>query len=100
MRIGKIVGTLVATRKDEHLVGCKLLLTQPVGADGKPFGQMLVAVDTVGAGIGELVVFAQGSPARMAARKMDAPIDAAVVAIIDNMDISGSLIAGDGFDKP
>lgn len=88
MNIGKVIGTVVATRKDERLVGCKLLLTQPLNTNKKPLGEPLVAVDTVGAGIGEIVIYAKGSMARYAANKLDAPIDAAIIGIVDNIDIA------------
>jgi len=87
LRIGKVIGTIVATRKDEKLIGSKLMITQPLDLDLKPKGDPLIAVDTVGAGIGELVAFTTGTASRIAARKMDAPIDAAIVGIIDEIDI-------------
>ncbi len=87
MRLGKVIGTVVATRKDDKLVGSKFLITQPLDLELKPLGESLIAVDTVGAGIGELIFFVTGTASRIAARKMDAPIDAAIVGIVDNMDI-------------
>jgi ethanolamine utilization protein EutN len=83
MRIGKVIGTVVATRKDERLVGAKLLITVPVDARGEPDGQALVAVDMVGAGIGERVLFATGSVAARALGKGDPPVDAVIVGIVD-----------------
>lgn len=87
MRIGKIIGTVVATRKDEKLVGCKLMITQPLTFDLEPQGDPLIAVDTVGAGIGEVVLFTTGTAGRIAARKMDSPIDASIIGIVDHIDI-------------
>lgn len=87
MRIGRIVGTVVATRKDEKLVGCKLMITQPLTFKLEPFGEPIIAVDTVGAGIGELVLFTTGTAGRIAAKKLDAPIDASIVGIVDNIDL-------------
>ncbi|MCF6459675.1 EutN/CcmL family microcompartment protein [Clostridium sp. Cult3] len=87
MYIGKVIGTVVATRKDENLVGTKLMITQPLNMDLKPIGEPLIAVDTVGAGIGELVLYSKGTAARIAARKMDSPIDVSIVGIIDEMDV-------------
>lgn len=87
MRLGKIVGTVVATRKDEKLIGSKLMITQPLSFDLKPLGEPLIAVDTVGAGIGEVVILASGTASRIAARKLDSPIDASIVGIVDNIDI-------------
>lgn len=87
MRIGEVIGTITATRKDERLTGSKLLLTQPL-KDGSPSGDPLVAVDTVGAGIGEIVLFATGAASRHAANQPQSPIDAAIVGIIDTIDLA------------
>lgn len=87
MQIGKIIGTVVATRKDEKLTGTKLMITQPLTFDLKPLGEPLIAVDTVGAGIGEIVIFTTGTAGRIAARKLDSPIDASIVGIVDHIDI-------------
>jgi ethanolamine utilization protein EutN len=88
MYIGKVIGTVVATRKDENLVGTKLMITQPLDKKLKPIGEPLVAVDTVGAGIGELVIFTKGTAARIAAKKMDSPIDISIVGIIDEINLT------------
>ncbi len=85
--MGRVIGTVVATRKDEKLTGSKLMITQPLNVKLEPIGEAIVAVDTVGAGIGELVFYSRGTAARIAARKMDAPIDAAIVGIIDLIDL-------------
>jgi ethanolamine utilization protein EutN len=87
MYLGKVIGTVVATRKDENLIGSKLMITQPLNMDLEPIGEPLIAVDTVGAGIGELVIFTKGTAARIAARKMDAPIDISIVGIVDQVTI-------------
>ena len=87
MHIGKIIGTVVATRKDEKLTGTKLMITQPLTFDLKPLGEPLIAVDTVGAGIGEIVIFTTGTAGRIAARQLDSPIDASIVGIVDHIDI-------------
>ena len=86
MQIGKVVGTVVATRKDERLVGAKLLITQPLTANLEPQGEPIIAVDTVGAGIGETVLVVTGSTARLAVAAANAPVDAAIVGIVDSMD--------------
>ncbi len=83
MILAKVVGTVVATRKDERLVGHKLLLVQPTDPAGNPLGNQLVAVDTVDAGFGETVLIVSGSSARMAADLKDTPVDAAIVGIVD-----------------
>jgi microcompartment protein CcmK/EutM len=86
--LAKIVGTVVATRKDPRLVSNKLLVARPVDPRGKPEGGYLVAVDTVDAGVGETVLIVSGSSARMAAGLKDCPVDAAVIGIIDAIDLS------------
>lgn len=88
MILAKIVGTVVATRKDERLVSRKLLLVRPIDPSGKPHGNHLVAVDTVDAGVGETVLIVSGSSARMAADLKDTPVDAAIVGIIDTIDVA------------
>jgi ethanolamine utilization protein EutN len=85
--LGRIIGTVVATRKDEKLVGTKLMITQPLDIELQPKSDPIIAVDTVGAGIGELIIYVRGSAARIGARKTDAPIDAAIVAIVDELDV-------------
>lgn len=86
MQMGMVIGQVVATRKDEKLVGSKLLITQPIDIDGKLTGQPIVAVDTVGAGVGERVIFVVGSMASRALPHREAPVDAAIVGIIDNIE--------------
>jgi ethanolamine utilization protein EutN len=87
MIVAKIVGTVVATRKDERLVSNKLLIARPVDPYGKAEGFYLVAVDTVDAGMGETVLIVSGSSARMASGMKDCPVDAAVVGIIDTIQV-------------
>ena len=87
MLLAKIVGTVVATRKDARLVSNKLLVVRPVDPKGKAEGSYLVAVDTVDAGVGETVLIVSGSSARMAAGMKDTPVDAAIVGIIDSVDV-------------
>jgi ethanolamine utilization protein EutN len=88
MLLAKIVGTVVATRKDPRLVSNKLMIARPIDPHGK--GDYLVAVDTVDAGVGETVLIVSGSSARMAAGMKDCPIDAAIVGIIDNIEVTGN----------
>ena len=87
MLLARIVGTVVATRKDERLVSSKLLVARPIDPAGKPEGNYLVAVDTVDAGVGETVLIVSGSSARMASGLKDCPVDAAVIGIIDNIEV-------------
>ena len=88
MLLARIVGTVVATRKDARLVSTKLLLARPVDPKGKAEGNYLVAVDTVDAGVGETVLLVSGSSARMASGLKDCPVDAAVIGIVDTVDVS------------
>jgi microcompartment protein CcmK/EutM len=88
MLLAKIVGTVVATRKDPRLVANKLLVVRPVDPRGKAEGNYLVAIDTVDAGVGETVLIVSGSSARMATGLKDCPVDAAVVGIIDAVDLN------------
>ena len=88
MLLARIVGTVVATRKDERLVSSKLLVARPIDPAGKPEGSYLVAVDTVDAGVGETVLIVSGSSARMASGMKDCPVDAAVVGIVDSVDLA------------
>ena len=88
MLLARIVGTVVATRKDPRLVGTKLLVARAVDPRGKPEGSYLVAVDTVDAGVGETVLIVSGSSARMASGLKDCPVDAAIVGIIDTIEVA------------
>ena len=84
MILARVVGTVVATRKDERLEGRKLLLCRPVNPQGEFEGSHVVAVDTVGAGVHETVLLVTGSSARMAAGK-ESPLDCAIVGIVDTV---------------
>jgi microcompartment protein CcmK/EutM len=84
--LARIVGTVVATRKDPRLVSSKLLLARPVDPAGKAEGSYLIAVDTVDAGVSETVLIVSGSSARMASGMKDCPVDAVVVGIVDHVD--------------
>ena len=89
MLLAKVVGTVVATRKDPRLESNKLLVARPMDPGGKAEGNYLVAVDTVDAGVGETVLIVSGSSARMASGMKDCPVDAAIVGIIDHIDVAG-----------
>lgn len=95
MLFGKVTGTVVSTRKDEKLEGLTLLLVQQVDAYGKMTSQYVVAADSVGAGLGEMVMFATGSSARQTDKTENRPIDAVIMAIVDTWEIEGKVI----FDK-
>ncbi|HEY8055412.1 MAG TPA: EutN/CcmL family microcompartment protein [Terriglobales bacterium] len=86
MQLARVIGTVVATRKDPRLEGYKLLVVRLQSPEGRDEAGYLVAVDTVGAGAGERVLIVQGSSARMARDSQDKPIDAAVVGIVDTVE--------------
>ena len=88
MLLAKIVGTVVATRKDPRLVSNKLMVVRGMDPRGKAEGNYLVAIDTVDAGVGETVLVVSGSSARMASGLKDCPVDAAIVGIIDAIEIN------------
>ena len=92
MILGRVVGTVVATRKDPRLVSTKLLLARPVDPKGTVEGNYLVAIDTVDAGVGETVLIVSGSSARMAAGMKDTPVDAVIIGIVDVVDVLGKQI--------
>ena len=88
MLLAKIMGTVVATRKDPRLVSNKLMVVRPVDPRGKGEGNYLVAVDTVDAGVGDTVLVVSGSSARMASGLKDCPVDAAIVGVVDVVEMN------------
>jgi ethanolamine utilization protein EutN len=95
MFLARVEGSVVATKKDPSMNGRKLLLVRPQLVDDKdpskfrPGANTIVAVDSVGAGLGELVLFCQGSSARLAPNLKDAPVDAVIIGIVDTVDVLG-----------
>ena len=89
MLIGKIVGTVVSDLKDEKIVGLKLLVVRQLDIHGRAASGYVIAADSVGAGMGEVVLYATGSSARQTAVTDRRPIDAVVMAIVDTWDIGG-----------
>jgi len=89
MLIGKIVGTVVADQKDEKLIGTKLLVVRQLNLEAQETGAYVVAADSVGAGVGEVVLYASGSSARQTALTEGKPVDATVMAIVDTWDVQG-----------
>lgn len=87
MQIGRVIGDVVATRKDERFDGIALLMVQPLTADGEPVGRPLIAVDSVGAGVGEHVFFVRGREASFPFLPAEPPTDACVVGIVDHWTI-------------
>ncbi len=92
MIMGKVVGNVVSTQKDTGLNGYKLLIVQNVDLDIKLKPAYLVAVDAIGAGMDELVVVVQGSSARITKQTEGKPVDAAIIAIVDSVEISGKYV--------
>lgn len=89
MLITKVVGSAVATIKDENLVGAKLLVVREADVKGEPIGKPIVAVDTLDAGVGDLVLIAAGSSARQTSFTQDRPVDAVIMAILDSLEVDG-----------
>jgi microcompartment protein CcmK/EutM len=85
MFVARVIGTVVASRKDAGLSGAKLLLVQPLLADGSPSGKPLVATDSVGCGEGERVFYVRGREAALPFLPAEVPTDAAIVGIVDDM---------------
>ena len=98
MFLARVEGSVVSTKKEASMNGRKLLLLRPQLVDEKdptkfrPGSNTIVAVDSVGAGIGEMVMFCQGSSARLAAGLKDAPVDAVIIGIVDSVDVLGKQI--------
>ena len=90
MLIGRVVGTVVCTRKEDELKGLKLLLVRNADVEGKATGSLVVAIDAVGAGVGEVVLYASGSSARQTRVTKDRPVDATIMAIIDAIEYDGN----------
>lgn len=89
MLLGKVIGTLVASRKEATLEGLKLLVVRACDVDGTPSGAFVVAADAVGAGVGEVVLYAAGSSARQTEVTRDRPIDHVIMAIVDEVTLEG-----------
>jgi len=90
MLLGRIAGTVVASRKEPLMEGWRMLVVQQLGVDNKPTGGYVVGVDTVGAGVGEVVLYASGSSARQTETTKDRPCDAVIMAIVDTWEVGGS----------
>jgi microcompartment protein CcmK/EutM len=87
MILGKVVGTVWATRKDEELVGMSFQLVRHVGTDYKAKDSFVVAVDTVQAGVGDIVLVCSGSSARQTVKTKNKPVDAVIMAVVDKIDV-------------
>ncbi len=91
MILGLVIGTLVASRKDEGLSGQTFLVVRQLGVDGQERAGYVVAVDAVGAGVGEVVLYATGSAARQTVNTKDRPCDAVIMAIVDSWEVGGDV---------
>lgn len=89
MLLAQVIGTVVATRKEQSLTGLKFLLLRNIDMEGKPSGATVVAADAVGAGVGEMVLYASGSSARQTVTTDKRPVDAVVMAIVDQWEVGG-----------
>ena len=92
MKLGKVVGTVVSTCKDEKIEGLKLYVVRDLSISLAEKGSFVVAADTVGAGIGEVVLYASGSSARQTNATQNRPVDASIMSIVDLIDINGELV--------
>lgn len=86
MQLARVIGTVVVTPKDENLSGSTLLLIQPISPTREPAGRPLVAIDAVGAGVGEEVFFVRGKEASFPFHPVEVPVDAGIVGIVDSWD--------------
>jgi len=88
MFLGKVIGTVWSTKKDEKLVGAKFLVVRKMDLDLKEKSDFVIAVDSVGAGVGEVVLVATGSSSRQTNFTQDKPVDAVIMAIVDKLDVA------------
>ena len=91
MQLGRVAGTLVASRKEELLEGMKFLVVRQIDVDNEDTGSYVVAVDSVGAGVDEVVLYASGSSARQTSLTKDKPCDAVIMAIVDTWEVDGDV---------
>jgi microcompartment protein CcmK/EutM len=89
MLLGKVVGTLVSTRKEESMMGLKFLVLKEINVESQETGRYVIAADVVGAGVGEVVLYATGSAARQTVRTDKRPCDAVIMAIVDEWEVGG-----------
>jgi microcompartment protein CcmK/EutM len=89
MLLARVIGTVVSTRKDPTIEGLRQLVCQPVNAEGENSGAPVVAADAVGAGVGEMILYASGSSARQTVATQNRPVDAVIMAIVDNWEVGG-----------
>ena len=92
MLIAKVIGTTISTIKDEQLKGRKLLIVRQTDETGTPYGKPYVAVDTLDAGVGDLVLTAHGSGGRQTKITRNSPVDAVIMAVIDHLEVAGDVV--------
>ena len=92
MKLGRIVGSVVSTRKDPSLESLKLLIVENISPALEGEGGYVVAIDSVGAGVGEVILYASGSSARLTAVTKDRPVDAVIMGIVDSFDLEGRTV--------
>ena len=100
MQLARVIGDVVATVKDVNLTGLKLLVLQPIAASGESVGRTLVALDSIGAGVGEHVFFVRGREAAFPFYPAEPPADAAIIGIVDHWDTVDSASPPGGRNKP
>ncbi len=98
MILGRVVGTLVSARKEEEIRGLKLLLVREIDQDLALVGKLVVAADAVGAGMGEVVLYASGSSARQTQVTQNRPVDHTIMAIVDQFEVNGDVCYQKGRD--
>jgi len=92
MKLGRVVGTVVSTRKDPSLESLKLMIVENLTTGLEREGGYVIAVDSVGSGLGEVVLYATGSSARLTAATKDRPVDAVIMGIVDSFDVDGNSV--------
>ncbi len=91
MKLAKVIGTVVSTRKEDNLLTLKMLLLKDLDVDIQPKSSIVVAADAVGAGLGEVVLYASGSAARQTVQTNQKPVDAVIMAIVDLVEVDGQI---------
>lgn len=92
MKLGRVVGTVVSTRKDDKLVSLQLFIVRDLSMSMADEASFVVAADTVGSGVGEVVLYARGSSARQTTTTTGRPVDASIMAIVDTIDLEGEVV--------
>jgi microcompartment protein CcmK/EutM len=98
--LGRVAGTVVATRKEPRLDGLRFLVVEVLKLDRTPTGAFVVAADAMGSGLGEVVLLAQGSSARLTEATREKPVDAVITAIVDTVEVGGAVRYSKGADSP